>query len=102
MTVRLKIDCEVSRSSTSPVYGLLQFHSKDLSSTGIQMEVTEELPEGQVLNLGFHIPYYNKPVNVKGLVMWSDSASSGIRFLTLDKEDFELITEFVNKNLPST
>jgi len=98
--VRIKLDCELSQVTATSVYGLLQFNSRNISSGGIFLEGIKDLPEGHVLNLNFTLPIYDKPVSVKGLVLWTGERGSGIRFLTLGMEDFDMITEFVNEHLP--
>ncbi len=98
--VRINFSCEISQVNASSVYGLLQFNSRDISSGGIFLEGIKKLPEGHVLNLDFTLPIYNKPVSVKGLVLWTSNRGSGIRFLSLDMEDVDMINEFVTEHLP--
>ena len=99
--LRIKLDCELSQVSTPSIYALIQFNSKNISSGGVFVEGIKNLPEGQVINLEFSMPEDDKTINVKGLVMWSDNTGSGVRFLTLGIDEFEMISDYVRENMSS-
>lgn len=99
---RVRLDCELAQTGTPSVYGLLQFHSRNISSGGIFLEGVKNLPEDYILSIEFKLPENEKLFTVKGLVVWTNDHGSGIRFMTLDINDFETITEYINKSLPSS
>lgn len=100
--VKIKLDCEIPQTGETSFDGLLQFQSKNISSGGVFLEGIKNLPEGYVVCIEFKLPEIEKSFTVKGIVIWSGKRGSGVRFMTLNIDDFEIITDYIDRSLPSS
>ena len=80
----------------------------NLSATGLFLHTVEELQEGTIVNLNFHLPdYYDITIDVNGLVVWSTDLSeedsffggAGIQFLDIFSQEKEILRQFVTREL---
>ena len=76
-----------------------KFFSRDISCDGIFLNKCMELDPGSVLSMEFRMPDNRKNIKVKGIIVWKDKEGAGIRFLTLSTGDFEIIRDYVNKQI---
>ena len=74
---------------------LLEFGAKRLEVNADDLDVSE----GSIVNLEFNLPLTKQPIKVKGLVLRSNDEGAGIRFLTLDINDFATIDDYVQNQL---
>ncbi len=77
----------------------VKFFSRDISCDGIFLNKCTELESGSVLTMEFSMPDNRKKIQVKGIVVWKSKEGSGIRFLTLSTGDFEIIRDYINKQI---
>ncbi len=100
--VKIKLDCEIPQTGETSFDGLLHFQSKNISSGGVFLEGVKNLPEGYVVSIEFKLPEVKKPFTVKGIVVWTGRRGAGVRFMTFNIDDFETITKYIDKSLPSS
>ena len=68
----------------------------DLSRTGLRAkDVPRRLATDRVVGLRFELPELPRPIATEGRVMWSTDDQVGVRFLSLDPEDEQLIAGFL-------
>lgn len=75
-------------------------HSKDISEGGICLITEEALEEGKMLNLVFHLPRRNRPIESIGKVVWIREATehlyeNGISFWEIVERERLEIKEYL-------
>lgn len=87
----------------------IKFDTANLSEGGIFVKSSLLWKPGQVFNLSFTLPGFDKEIKVKGVVARSDDKYSiftendssipgmGIKFVNLSEEDRQIIKEFLSK-----
>ena len=87
----------------------IKFDTANLSEGGIFVKSSLLWKPGQIFNLSFTLPGFDKEIKVKGIVARSDDKYSiftetdssipgmGIKFIDLSDEDREIIKEFLSK-----
>ncbi len=99
IALKVKFQCESHPTITPQEDGLLHFYSKNLCCGGVFVECCSELTEGTILLMEFKLPKKEKTITVKGLVLRTNDKGFGIRFLTLNIDDFEFLDDYVNQCL---
>ena len=96
---RLPIEIKFFCKSPSPVEGdgLLHFYSRDLSCGGVFLKGKTNLAPGKVLHLDFKLPEHDQTISVSGVVIRATEEGMGIRFLTLNINEFEMVEDFINE-----
>ena len=97
--IKIQFECEPRQNDTSVGDGLLHFHTKDLCCGGIAVDQHLDFPPGSILHMKFNLPDNPNPIKVRGLVIRINKDSAGIRFMTLDINDFESIDNYVNRHI---
>jgi len=97
--LKITFQCLSKVAENTSEDGLLHFHSKDLCCGGVFIEKGLEFQEGTILLMKFKLPEKEKLINVKGLVLRTNDDGAGIRFLTLNIDDFESIDNYINQYL---
>ena len=73
--------------------------SANLSRGGIFLDRTVPLPEGTLVNLRFHLPGRESPLEVRGRIAFpksdDDSPGMGVEFVQLDAEVAQIIDAFL-------
>lgn len=64
---------------------------KDLSQTGICLVTHEPIEPGTLLSLYIYLPYYNIPLSMTAVVVWS---SLSLYFISSQRHHFDLGIEF--------
>ncbi len=105
---RAPISLKISLSEDSDDISI-KFDTANLSEGGIFVKSSLLWEPGQVFNLAFTLPGFDKEIKVKGVVARSDDKYSiftetdssipgmGIKFIDLSDEDREIIKEFISQ-----
>ena len=88
--IAIKIKCRGEKA---------KYYSKDLSCDGIFLLKCTGYEPGNILTMEFKVPSDKKLIKVRGIVVWLSKEGTGLRFLTISNDDYEIISNFVDKQL---
>jgi len=95
--IEIKFFCKSPAPSQED--GLLHFYSRDLSCGGVFLKGKAILNPGNVVHLDFKLPEHDQTISVSGVVIRATDDGMGVRFLTLNINEFEMVEDFVNDML---
>ncbi len=88
--IEIKIKCRGDKA---------KYYSKDLCCDGIFLLKCINYEPGSILAMEFSVPGDKKLIKVRGIVVWLGKEGAGLRFLTISNADYEIINNFMNKQL---
>ncbi len=96
---RLPIEIKFHCYDREPKHGngLLHFYSKNLSCGGVYLKGDTSFNIGSVLHMDFKLPGLKQIISVSGVIVRKEENGLGVRFLTLNIDEFETVENFVNE-----
>jgi len=95
--IKIKFYCHDTKSQEGD--GLLHFFSRNLSCGGVYLKGNSSFAMGNILHMDFKLPENDQTITVSGVIVRKDDDGLGVRFLTLNIDEFESVENFVSSML---